>query len=648
VISARILIAEDELIIADELRERLIGLGVEVVGIASRADEAVALADKTRPDLALMDIRLKGPRDGIQAAVVLGEWDIPVIFLTAHSDEDTVKRAAVAAPSGYLIKPVRERELEITVKMALHKRALERDLRASEERFVTTLASIADGVIATDAERRITFINPVAEGLTHWPAADAVGRPVAEVFHVVDAGTRRRLPCPVARALDERGAVTLDDNAVLIARDGTECAVDDSAAPIRDSRGEFSGAVLVFRDITAKIAAADAISKAEERLRQGEKLEALGRLAGGIAHDINNMMTVVAGCADMMLADMAADDPHRDLALEIKQAGDRSANIARQLLAFSRRQVLKAEVLDLNLVVSGLEPMLRRLIREDVALNISLAERPCRVEIDRTQVEQVLMNLSVNARDAMHEGGTLSIALTAVDFDPAEINDGASGRAGKYVRLEVKDTGVGMNIETRRQIFEPFFTTKEVGRGTGLGLATVYGIVTQSNGHMTVTSEPGRGSTFSVYLPVVAGPHPVHTHPRGESPPEQTAETVLLVEDDVAVKRLTQTFLERAGFQVIATTSGHEALRLVAGGLRPTLLLADAVMPAMSGRTLVGLMTAELPDLRVLYMSGYTEDEALRRGIFVNDVAFIGKPFSAAALVRRVRETIDNGPAKPR
>ncbi len=639
--SARILIAEDERLLADELQDRLTHLGFTVVGIAATADDAVARARQAAPDLVLMDIHLKGERDGISAAIAIASLDVPVIFLTAHSDAATVERAKAAAPVGYLIKPIRERELHITVMMALHKYALERQLRDSEERFVAMLASIGDGVVATDRVQRITFMNPMAEGLTGWASASALGRPIDEVFQVVDAGSRRRMPCPVAGALASDGVVTLGDNALLITRGGLEIPVDDSAAPIRNARGTVSGAVLVFRDISVRKAAAVALEKAEDRMRQGQKLEALGRLAGGVAHDINNMMTVVSGCAEMLLDGLSPEDPRRELAEQIKVAGDRSADITRQLLAFSRRQILKAGVVDLNAIVGDLGPMLNRLIREDVHMRVVAAPVACGVRVDRIQIEQVIINLAVNARDAMPEGGTLTVETGVVELDTTCTFRAPEIAPGPYALLAISDTGVGMDPDTRRQIFEPFFTTKEIGRGTGLGLATVYGIVKQSGGFIYVYSEPGHGTTFKVYLPLVSEPLaaaalvPVAPQAAGQG------EHVLLVEDDESVRRIARLLLERSGYSVTAAADGHEALGLVAQGLRPALLLTDAVMPGMNGRTLAERMAKEIPGLKVLFMSGYTHDGALRQGIFTEDVAFVQKPFTAEQLASSVRRVLD-------
>jgi two-component system, cell cycle sensor histidine kinase and response regulator CckA len=503
---ARILIAEDEAIIADELQERLRRMGLEVVGSASSAEEALSLVERARPDIVLMDIRLKGRMDGIEAADELRRrHHVPVVYLTAHSDDATIHRAKLTEPFGYLLKPFEERDLRLVLEMALHKHEVERRLRESEQRLATTLTSIGDAVVATDADGRITFLNPVAEALTRWPLADARGERLETVFHIVDAVTRLEPDSPIDRALREHRIVTIGDRMVLLARDGAEVPVDDSAAPIRNERGELLGGVLVFRDISERQRAAAALRKTEEQLRQAQKMEAIGRLAGGVAHDINNMMTVVVGYTELLLSRLDPSDPTYEMISEVKRAADRSAGITRQLLAFGRRQILHPVVVNLNQLVDGLSKILVQLLGAhiDVRFNLDLEAAP--VLADRGQIDQVILNLCLNARDAMLDGGVLTIETRNVTLDEPYVAEAPEVRPGAYVMLSVSDTGVGMDALTKSQIFEPFFTTKATGEGTGLGLATVYGIVKQSGGHVYVYSEPHQGTTFKVYLPRAAG-----------------------------------------------------------------------------------------------------------------------------------------------
>jgi two-component system cell cycle sensor histidine kinase/response regulator CckA len=638
----RVLIAEDEVLIAEELRHRLVQLGAQVVGMATRGEDILALAGTETPDIVLLDIRLKGAMDGIETAAALRErFDVPVIFLTAHTDDATVARAADVGPYGYLVKPVDDRELKITLAMVLHRHALEREVRHSEDRFETTLLSIGDGVIATDADGRITFINPVAESLTQWARHDALGRTAADVFRLRDGHTGEPLPDPVVTVLLEQRRVTLPNHAHLEARDGTSVPIVDSAAPIRDETGRVRGTVMVFRLENADARTADRLRQAEARLRQAEKLEALGRLAGGVAHDINNMMTVVLGCADLVMDRLAAEDPNRMLLGELKAAANRSTTVVRQLLAFSRKQLLSPVRLDVGDVVAGLAAVLRRLIDPHVEIRTVCAEGSGPVSADRSQLEQVVVNLALNGRDAMPDGGTLTIETAPVDLhDTADMPEIAPGR---YVQIVVRDTGVGMDPVTRSQIFEPFFTTKDVGQGTGLGLASVYGTVKQSGGHILVDSTVGHGSTFRVYLPI----EPAAAGPTASSVATREArghETVLLVEDESAVRELLHTYLCGAGYQVLTAADGREALQLVLGSQTPhvDLLVTDVMLPHVNGRALAGALRERLPGLQVLFMSGYGEDHVVRRGLGEEPVVFVEKPFSAAVLLERVRAVLDH------
>jgi two-component system, cell cycle sensor histidine kinase and response regulator CckA len=389
------------------------------------------------------------------------------------------------------------------------------------------------------------------------------------------------------------------------------------------------------RDITE-------VKRLEDQLRQAQKMEAVGRLAGGVAHDFNNLLTAILGSTDLLLRDLEPTSPMRQDAAEIKKAGERAAGLTRQLLAYSRRQVLQPEVLDLNRVVADMDRLLRRLIGEDVSLSTVLAPDLGPVRADRGQVEQVIVNLVLNARDATPAGGKLTIETSNVQLDPSYVEAHAGARPGPFVLLTVSDTGAGMDAETTAHLFEPFFTTKEVGKGTGLGLATVYGIVKQSEGYITVYSEPGHGTTFKIYLPRVAGPAPAAAP--APAPPERSrgSETVLVVEDEEAVRSLSRRALEASGYTVLAAADGPDALRLVERYGGPIhLVLTDVVMPGMTGREMAERLTQRRPGLRVLYMSGYPGDAIVHRGALEPGTAFLQKPFMPEDLTRKVREVLD-------
>jgi two-component system cell cycle sensor histidine kinase/response regulator CckA len=379
----------------------------------------------------------------------------------------------------------------------------------------------------------------------------------------------------------------------------------------------------------------------QEQFQQAQKMEAVGRLAGGIAHDFNNLLGVIIGYTDFALESMAESEPSRDDIKRVRAAGEKAAGLTRQLLAFSRKQVLQPRVLDLRKLVADDEKMLARMIGEDIEIIVVPAERLGCVRADPGQLEQVLMNLVINARDAMPEGGKLTIEILNAELDETSRVRQGLVKPGPYVMLAVSDTGIGMDKATREQIFDPFFTTKELGKGTGLGLATVYGIVEQSNGHIFVYSELGKGSTFKIYLPRVDE----RDSQIGPTKPGTTAngtETILLVEDDEPLRMLGQRILEGLGYTVLMAASGEEALLLIERQEQPVhLIMTDVIMPGMSGRVLADRIATTRPEIRVLYMSGYTDDSIGRHGVLSEDMHFISKPFTKAAIAQKIRDVLD-------
>jgi two-component system cell cycle sensor histidine kinase/response regulator CckA len=378
----------------------------------------------------------------------------------------------------------------------------------------------------------------------------------------------------------------------------------------------------------------------EQQLLLSQKLEAVGRLAGGVAHDFNNVLTAILGSTELLLLDTPPGASHREELDIIRDAAVRAQELIRQLLAFSERQVLNPVVLDLNRLVKNVNKMLRRLIGEDIALVTTLAPDLGAVRADPGQIEQVLVNLAVNARDAMPQGGQLAIATQHVDI----ANGSVAGPVppGRYVLLRVTDTGVGMDHETQLRVFDPFFTTKPRGKGSGLGLATVHGIVRQSGGAITVESAPGAGATFRIYLPRVTAPLDPVAASAVVTAPARGSETVLLAEDEELVRIMARKVLEQAGYRVLATAGGAEALTIAAGHDGPIhLLLTDVVMPEMSGRELMRRLIARRPEVRVLYMSGYADEAIAQHGVLDPGTAFMQKPFTPGALARRVREVLD-------
>jgi two-component system, cell cycle sensor histidine kinase and response regulator CckA len=408
-----------------------------------------------------------------------------------------------------------------------------------------------------------------------------------------------------------------------------------SITPIVIRRGQIDSASVIARDITK-------IKQLEREIRQAHKMEAVGMLAGGVAHDFNNVLTVIMSNCDLLRKPLAPDDPSRLMLDQIHLAGERAGLLTRQLLAFSAKQLLQPEVLNLNSVVNETEKMLSRLIGEDIIVSLVLDPTPGNVKADLGQIQQVLMNLAANSRDAMPQGGRLTIETKNVVLDQAYCSLHPDARLGNYSLLAVTDNGIGMDEKTKARIFDPFFTTKESGKGTGLGMATVYGIAKQIGGHIDVCSELGQGTTFTIYLPQVQEPiesralHPDHIAvPEGE-------ETVLLAEDDDAVGVVTAHMLQSCGYRVLEAANGEEAFELSESHKGPIdLLVCDVVMPDFSGRKLAERIAGRRPDLKVLFISGYTDDAVIRYGILESEIDFLQKPFTLANLAQKIRKVLD-------
>jgi PAS domain S-box-containing protein len=412
-------------------------------------------------------------------------------------------------------------------------------------------------------------------------------------------------------------------------KDGTPINVRLSGRVVRNAAGNPVGYEMMVEDVTAQRAL-------EEQFRQAQKMEAVGQLAGGVAHDFNNLLTAILGSADLLLLDLPQADPRREDLVAIRDAGERAATLTRQLLAFSRRQVLQPRVIGLNQVVSGLGKLLPRIIGEDIQLELNLAPDLASVSADPGQIEQVILNLAVNARDAMPDGGRLTIATANAELDAAYAQRHPIVQPGPYVRLLVTDTGHGMDEQTLARVFEPFFTTKGPGKGTGLGLATVYGIVKQSGGYIFVRSRPAQGATFEMYLPAVPPEAQDGTEPAPSPRAGEGSETILLAEDDPAVRSLARRALEQYGYRVLEASNGREALDLVRRHQEDiALLLSDIVMPEMGGRRSAEHILQLRPDLKVLFMSGYAGADQ------PDGQALVQKPFTPESLARKVRDVLD-------
>ena len=508
------------------------------------------------------------------------------------------------------------------------------DVRLKEERLRlqgAALESTADAVAITERDGTITWVNPAFTNLTGYAADEAIGLKSSLLRSGKhDDAFYRELWQTILAGQVWDGELTNKR------KDGEVYLEAQTITPVRDAHGDISHFVAVKRDISQR-------RRLEDQLRQAQKIEAVGRLSGGIAHDFNNLLNVILGFSDMLLKHLPDDDRLRRYANQVHKAAQRGAGLTRQLLAFSRQQVLQPKVVDLNTVVTEAEKMLSRLIGEDLELVMSLDPGLGRVEVDPGQIEQVIMNLAVNARDAMPQGGTLSITTSDIELPDSAVGQyGFPVTPGPYARLTVSDTGTGMDGATQAHIFEPFFTTKEAGKGTGLGLATVYGIVKQSKGYIWADTEVGKGTRFTILLPRLPRETVVADAAAEEDSEPGGTETVLLVEDDDAARGLWKEMLETLGYRVTAAGNGAEALEVAAAHQgQIDLLLTDVVMPRSGGRELAERLTEARPGLRVIFMSGYTADTMLRQGIADTGRPFLQKPFTAQQFARKIRETLD-------
>jgi two-component system cell cycle sensor histidine kinase/response regulator CckA len=490
------------------------------------------------------------------------------------------------------------------------------------------LNAASNAIVITDREGTVVWVNPAFTTLTGYQPEEAIGRnPRLLKSGVHDQSLYTDLWETLLAGRVWSGELTNRR------KDGSRYVEEQTITPVKDGSGDITHFIAIKRDLTKQ-------HQLEAQFLQAQKMESVGRLAGGVAHDFNNLLTIINATAELVSRQLRDGDPLRADVQEIRSAGERAAVLTRQLLAFSRKQVVNAVVLDLHDVVVSLKGLLARLIGEDIDLVVRSSPGTCHVKADRGHIEQVLMNLAVNARDAMPTGGKLTVEIRRVDTVECDAGADPPAAPGPFVMLAVGDTGLGMDDAIRARIFEPFFTTKAPGEGTGLGLATVYGIVTQSGGRIAVQSAPGTGTTFRVYLPCLAAPA-MASQPAVTRPVSRGAGTILLVEDEEGLRHLATRILRGAGYAVLPAATGEVALPMIQAHDGPVhLLLTDLVLPGMSGRELADRALEARPELEVLFMSGYTDDAVLRRGLASDDLQFIAKPYTIDDLTRKVRDVL--------
>jgi PAS domain S-box-containing protein len=508
-----------------------------------------------------------------------------------------------------------------------------RDIQADLDRLrlAAIVDSSDDGIVSKDLDGTIRSWNPAAERIFGYSAEEMVGD---SIFRLIPPELHGEEHMLLSRIRSGEHIAHYETDRVR--KDGRRIRIALTLSPLYDPGGRLIGASAIKRDVTAQRAL-------ESQLQQAQRMEAVGRLAGGIAHDFNNLLTIIGGLTSLTVNRLAEGTRERRNLEQVVQASERASALTQQLLTFSRRQIAEVEPIDLNEVVLGLESLLRRLIGEHISLHTSLAHDLGQLRANRAQLEQVLMNLVINARDAMPEGGVVQIETENLQVDRVFGRESLQVVPGSYVVLSVSDTGEGMDAATQANIFEPFFTTKERGKGTGLGLATVYAVVQQAGGGVHVYSEPGHGSLFKVYFPRVEAPAAAAAS-AGRSPVVDrlpTRETILVAEDEPGVRAFAAQVLEDAGFRVVEAASGEEALELAAvSGQGVDLLLTDVVMPGINGRVLAERLKVLHPGIPVLFMSGYTDDMIVRTGVAANGAAFIQKPFAPHHLIDRIRTAL--------
>ncbi len=526
--------------------------------------------------------------------------------------------------------PINDDHVVVVIRDITEHKQTEETLRQREEYFRALIENTSDIILVQNADRTLRYVSPAVERVLGYRPEEVIGRKPSDFIHPDDQPLTQKI---LAELLEKPGA-TARVEFRLYHKDGSIRTCEGIGKNLLHDPA-VGGIVESVRDITER-------RTLEAQLQQAQRLQAIGKLAGGIAHDFNNLLTTILGYCDLLLNQISAGSSFRRDVVEIRKAAGRATSLTQQLLAFARRQILEPKVIDLNTIIAEMHKMLCRLIREDIDLVTVLPPGLWRVRADPTQIEQILMNLVINARDAMPEGGKLTIETGNVILDEAYARRHAGVQPGPYVLLAVSDTGCGMDAQTLAQVFEPFFTTKQRGQGTGLGLATVYGIVKQSSGHIWAYSEPGRGTTMKIYLPRVDAPLTVIEDVPHSPPAIEASETILVVEDEEDVRNLIAEILGMKGYNLLLARHPAEAVDISRTHDGPIhLLITDVTLPEVDGRSLSEEIVQIRPSVRVLFISGYTENAIVHNGVLDEDVYFLQKPFAPEILLAKVREVLD-------
>ena len=634
----KILHLEDNRTDAELVQESLENGGIQchLVRVDTRADFESALESETF-DLVIADYSLPS-FDGRSALAIARERSplLPFIFVSGSLGEERAVETLKSGATDYVLKD-RLTRLSPAVRRALaeseersKRLKAEQALRESEQDYRDLFENASDALFTLDKSGRITAVNRTAELITGYERHKLFSRHAKELvspeYHsIID----EMLQC------NSGNDVQATQQIELTAKGGRRVTLEVSSRPIFKG-GEMVGVQGTARDVTER-------NLLQEQLAQSQKMDAIGRLAGGVAHDFNNLLTAIIGYSQILLSGLNEQDPSFARLTEIEKAGKRAASLTNQLLAFSRKQVLQPHVLDLNVVVSELGKLLRRLIGEHITLVTKFDPALWQVKADPSQIEQIILNLAINARDAMPGGGTLTIQTTNVHLDESYSSHHLDSHPGPHVMVAVSDTGVGMDRQTQSRIFEPFFTTKEKGKGTGLGLSMVYGIVKQSGGTVRVYSERGRGTTFKIYLPRTAEAQSVAQTVDSNGKVLSGSETILVAEDEGAVRAFARTVLTARGYNVLEASTGAEAMLICQQAEAPIhLLLTDMVLPDVGGGSLARAVLTHRSETKVLYMSGYTDEAISQQGVLEPDMPFLEKPFTPDGLAGKVRELLDS------